>query len=221
VGAQTVILAAQSPGAAITSVDISVESLSAARARVAAAGHANVTFQQADVYRLPFGDEAFDHVFLCFVLEHLTEPNRALAELRRVLKSNGSLSVIEGDHGSAYYHPHSEKAQRTIDSLVELQKRLGGNALIGRELSPLLRHAGFKDVRVEPRVVYADAGRPEWVEGFTQATFIAMVMGVKEHALAAGLMDETAWDQGIADLRLTATVEGTFSYTFFKAVARK
>jgi SAM-dependent methyltransferase len=221
VGAQTVILAQQSAGAHITALDISDESLSAARARVAAAGFSQVTFQQGDLYRLPFPAHSFDHVFVCFVLEHLATPARALAELGRVLTAEGTLTVIEGDHGSAYYHPASPRAQRTIDCLVQIQARMGGDALIGRALFPVLRQAGFQDVKVEPRVVYADDSRPEWVEGFTKSTFIAMVKGVKEHALSLGLIDESAWNAGIHDLERSAASDGTFNYTFFKAVARK
>lgn len=221
IGAQTVVLAAHSPEARITSVDISSASLAKARETVAAAGIASVTFRQADIYHLPFADDSFDHVFVCFVLEHLSEPGRALAELRRCLRGGGSLTVIEGDHGSAYFHPASAKAQKTIDCLVEAQARVGGNALIGRELYPLLRKAGLRDISVDPRVVYADSSRPSWVGGFTLSTFTAMVKGVKEEALRLGLMDEVSWNEGIRDLERTAEEDGTFNYTFFKATATK
>ncbi len=221
VGAQTVILATQSPGARFTSIDISTESLKAAEECVHAVGCANVEFLRADLYHLPFPEQSFDHVFLCFVLEHLAEPIAALTELRRVLRSGGTLTVVEGDHGSAYFHPHSQAAQRTIDCLVALQASIGGNALIGRGLYPLLCRAGFEQVRTEPRVVYADASRPEWVEGFTRSTFIAMVKGVKQQALAAALMTDPEWELGISELERSAADDGTFNYTFFKAVARK
>jgi hypothetical protein len=66
-----------------------------------------------------------------------------------------------------------------------------------------------------------DASRPAWVEGFTRNTYIAMVEGVREQALAAGLIERPDWDTGIADLRASAGPSGTFCYTFFKAVAVK
>src|SRR5918996_719442 len=71
VGAQTVILATQSPRADFTSIDISEESLAEAEQRVHGAGIGNVTFQHADIFALPFPPDHFDHVFVCFVLEHL------------------------------------------------------------------------------------------------------------------------------------------------------
>lgn len=220
-GAQTVILARHSPQAQLTSVDISADSLAKARAAALAAGAGNVTFEQADLFGLPFPDESFDHVFVCFVLEHLAQPGRVLAELRRVLRTGGSLTAIEGDHGSAYFHPASDLAQKTIGCLVEVQSRMGGDALIGRRLFPLLRQAGLRQVRVDPRVVYADGSRPGWVEGFTRNTFTAMVKGVKQTALDMRLLDEATWDAGIRDLERTALDDGTFNYTFFKGVAVK
>jgi len=217
VGAQTVILASGSPKAPITSVDISEASL--AQARKAAAGFANVTFRQADIYDLPFPDQSFDHVFLCFVLEHLAEPVAALRTLKRVLKPGGTLTSIEGDHGSTYFHPDSALAQRAVGSLVELQARAGGNALIGRALYPLLKRAGFDAPRVSPRMVYVDSSKPRLALGFTKKTFTAMIEGVREPVLAAGLLSEADFDQGIADLYRSAEPDGVFCYTFFKAVA--
>jgi SAM-dependent methyltransferase len=221
VGAQTVVLAQRSPGARIVSVEISPESLTAARERVRAAGFTNVAFQEADIYALPFPPERFDHVFVCFVLEHLSRVAEALACLARVLRPGGSFTVIEGDHGSAYFLPDSEHARRAVQCLIELQRQAGGDALIGRRLYPLLVEAGFRDVRVSPRLVYADASRPALVDGFIRKTFTAMVEGVAEQAMRAGLMDPTSWGKGIRDLYRTAERDGTFCYTFFKAVGLK
>jgi SAM-dependent methyltransferase len=218
VGAQTVILARNSPGARFTSIDLSAESLEAARARVLAASLGNVTFRQADLFALPFPEESFDHVFVCFVLEHLAKPGEALASLRSCLRPGGTLTVIEGDHGSTFFHPESAEARRAIECLVALQARAGGNALIGRELYPLLAASGLRDVAVSPRMVYVDSSRPEWVEGFTRNTFTAMVEGVRERALAAGLVDAETWRRGIAGLRRAAEADGVFCYTFFKGV---
>lgn len=221
VGAQTVILAGNSPGARIVSVDVSERSLSAASALAAAEGLENVAFLRADIFNLPFPPDSFDHVFVCFVLEHLPDPVGALVRLKAVLKPGGTVTVIEGDHGSTYFHPDSPEARRAVGCLVETQAGMGGDALIGRRLYPLLVEAGFRDVRVSPRMVYVDASRPGLVEGFTRNTFIAMVEGVREKALSLGLVDEGTWEKGIAGLRRTTAPDGVFCYTFFKGFARK
>ncbi len=220
-GAQTVIVAPQNPQCNFVSVDIAEDPLVKAERSIKENKIRNVRFQVADVFNLPFTDEAFDHIFICFLLEHLRDPMGALASLKRVLKKAGTITVIEGDHGSAYYHPRSPAAQAIIQCLVDVQASMGGNALIGRELYPLLVTAGFEDVSVSPRIVYADANRPELVDGFTRRTFIAMVEGVREQAVNCGLITEAEWSRGIADLYRSADSAGTFCYTFFKAVGKK
>jgi SAM-dependent methyltransferase len=220
VGAQTAHLVAASPGAHLVAMDVSDRSLTLARARLAAhVPAANVEWCRADLFDPPFADAAFDHLFVCFVLEHLSDPGRALAGLRRVLRPGGTITVIEGDHGSAIFHPDSGYARAAIGCLVRLQSDAGGNALIGRRLQPLLDGAGYVEVRVHPRTVYADRTRPALVDGFTRNTFTAMIESVRDDALAAGLTTGTDWDRGIADLHRTTADGGTFHYTFFKALA--
>ena len=219
VGAQTAHLVAGSPGARITAVDLDARSLAAARRRLGAA--APVSWLRADLGRLPYPDAHFDHVFVCFVLEHLPEPADVLAELRRVLRPGGTVTVVEGDHGSAFFHPASDAADAVVRHLVRLQAAAGGDALIGRRVGPLLTAAGFSGVDVRPRTVYVDRTRPALVEGFVRQTFVAMVAAVRQDALDAGLATGPAFDRGVADLLRTAEPDGTFHYTFAKATALK
>ncbi len=218
VGAQTVTLARRSRGAAFVSIDVAAASLAAARTAVDLARLDNVEFQHADILDLPFASASFDHVFVCFVLEHLSHPARALACLRRVLKPGGTLTVIEGDHGSTYFHPDSDAARAAIQCQVALQARAGGNALLGRQVYPLMVGAGLDVVRVSPRMVYVDASRPDLVENFTEKTFIAMIEGVRAAAIAAGLTTARRFNAGIRDLRRATRADGVFCYTFFKGV---
>jgi SAM-dependent methyltransferase len=213
VGAQTVTLSVRSPDARFTSIDVSPESIAAAKRR----GLPNVEFRQADLFTMPA--ETFDHVFVCFVLEHLADPVAALSRLKGMLRPGGTITVIEGDHGSAYFHPETAAAHEAIQCLVTLQREAGGDSLIGRRLYPVVRSAGFEEVSVSPRMVYVDGSRPELIDGFTRKTFTAMIEGVRQAALARGLITAERFDAGVRDLYRTAADDGTFSYTFFKARA--
>ena len=221
VGAQTITLAGRSPEARFTSVDVSSVSLAEARRRIQGAGLTNVEFRQADIFALPFDAGSFDHVFVCFVLEHLSRPIEALSILKRLLKPGGTITVIEGDHGSTYFHPDNAAAHAAIQCLVTLQRQAGGNALIGRQVYPLLVEAGFDEVRVSPRMVYVDSSRPDLVDGFTRKTFTAMIENIREPAIAAGLIEPERFDAGIRDLHRTTAADGVFCYTFFKGVGEK
>lgn len=221
VGAQTVTLARNSPLTHITSVDISESSITAAKKRIEAAGFTNVDFQQGDIFNLAFEPKSFDHIFVCFVLEHLAQPIAAIQCLSNFLKVGGTITVIEGDHGSTYFYPDSEAAHKVIQCQVELQKRAGGNANMGRELYPLLNAADFGSIQVSPRMVYVDSSKPKLIEGFIKNTFTAMIEGIRESSIKAGLIDEKTFDNGVKGLYRTTQEDGVFCYTFFKAVAIK
>src|SRR5258708_35495116 len=138
VGAQTVTLAQRSPDARFMSVDISADSLAEAKRKTDAAGLTNVQFRQADIFALPFAPESFDHVFVCFVLEHLSRPVDALAILNTLLRPGGTMTVIEGDHGSTYFHPDSRAAHMALQCQVRLKRMRVGQQLIVRQLHTLL-----------------------------------------------------------------------------------
>jgi SAM-dependent methyltransferase len=198
------------------SVDISEDSLARAAVLLREHGILNVELRTADVYNLPFDEKSFDHVFASFLLEHIGEPVRALAVMRTMLRPGGSITVIEGDHGSAFFYPHSSAAQKAITCQIDIQAASGGNAEIGRELYPLLKAAGYSDVHVSPRMVYVDSSRQGLVEGFTLNTFTAMIEGVRCEAITRNLASAAEFDEGIRGLERAAGSDGVFCYTFFK-----
>ncbi len=221
VGAQTKIIATKNPDSRFISVDISEDSIREANGMIRSLGIDNVELKVADLYHLPFGDETFDSVIVCFVLEHLHNPIQALKELKRVLKKGGTIMAIEGDHGSTFFYPDSKDAYSAIDCQVQLQKQSGGNSNIGRELYPLFQSVELSNISVSPRMVYVDGSRPQLVEGFIKNTFTAMIEGVGTKAIQQGIVDRPTFENGIKDLYRTAEPDGVFSYTFFKGFGTK
>jgi len=221
VGAQTKIIATKNPDSNFVSVDLSADSIEEAKEMIHSLDISNVELMQADIYELPFKDETFDSVIVCFVLEHLHNSIQALKELKRVLKRGGTMIAIEGDHGSTFFYPESEFAHSAINCQIQLQRQSGGNLNIGRELYPLFKSAELTDISVSPRVVYVDASRPQLVDGFIKNTFTAMIEGVGDIAVNQGIIDRLTFEKGIKDLYRTAEPDGVFSYTFFKGFDMK
>ena len=222
VGGQTRLLVKHSPDAEFTCIDISEKSLATARHLKEQPGFDKVMFQQENIHRLSFADETIDHVFICFVLEHLDDPVAALVELKRVLKPAGTITVIEGDHGSAFWHPETSESLAAWNGLITAQRNIGHDPNIGRRLTPLLSEAGFGLQSCEPAWLYADKLKPALRDGMVNHIIVPMVQSAEERILQDNLVSKDVYQQGIVDLsRVDEIDEGTFFYTWFKAVAKK
>jgi SAM-dependent methyltransferase len=222
IGAQTRFLAKRNPNTIFTSVDISEDSLHQAMIMIEQDNISNVSLQKEDILELSFAEETFDHIFVCFVLEHLEEPKQALLELKRVLKTKGTLTVIEGDHGSCFWTPHSKEALAAWNALIQAQADLGHDSRIGRKLFPLLAGADFDIEYVEPRFVYADWSNPNLLDGVVNRIIVPMVHASEEQVLESKLLDKAIWENGLAELSNVGKIpEGTFFYTWFKGLAYK
>jgi SAM-dependent methyltransferase len=133
------------PGQAV-GIEIDPGQVEKAEIFAAEQGVANVRFEVGNAYSLSFSNDSFDAVFIHGVLDHLSEPTRALREAWRVLKSGGIIGLRHGDRQGAVGFPEFE----LIEELGELQERLwirnGGNPYIGRTQRKLLRETGFVQI---------------------------------------------------------------------------
>jgi len=95
-GAFTVAAAQQTgPGGSLVAVDIQPGMIAAVERKVQQAGLANVETRVAGAHELPLDDKSVDRAFLVTVLGEIPDRQRALAELYRVLKPGGILSITE------------------------------------------------------------------------------------------------------------------------------
>lgn len=127
------------PGVTLVAVDFSERLVELTAAR-------GVDARQADICYLPFEDDTFDVVYAGWMLYHVRDLDRALNEVRRVLRPGGTfVAVTNGD-----------------DSLADLRREAGGRPVVTRFSSEngeftLRRH--FSDVRrqdLETRAVFTD-----------------------------------------------------------------
>ncbi len=128
------------PEARLTAVDQSARFVEMTRAR-------GVDAREADVQDLPFGDEAFDVVAALWMLYHVPDVHRGLAEIRRVLRPGGLfVAITNGD-----------------DHVADLRREAGGEPVVTAFSSQngeeqLRRH--FTEVTrsdLRPRAVFADS----------------------------------------------------------------
>jgi len=89
------------PGGRVLVADINREMLEAGRRRMDDRGSvAGLEWLQVNGEALPFRDRQFDHVTIAFGLRNITDKQRALEEMRRVLKPGGRVHILEFSHVS-------------------------------------------------------------------------------------------------------------------------
>ncbi|MCK5861187.1 MAG: methyltransferase domain-containing protein, partial [Candidatus Hydrogenedentes bacterium] len=192
------------------------QSLLCARKEVGGQSH----FVQADLRRLPFAKNTFDAIFICFVLEHLPDPLDVLNSMKTLLKPKGTITAIEGDHGSAFFHPETPEALAVWKCLQQLQVQSNGDGHIGRRLYTIFQKSEATTISIKPLPVYCDPGLPRMMEGFVDKTIVGMLRGIEEEVISRNMIKEEVWHKGLDSLlRLSKSKEGTFMYTFFRAEA--
>lgn len=112
-----------------------------ARARAAKA-RVLVNLTQAPVENLPFADESFDSAVVTLVFCSVGDPGRGLSEVRRVLKPEGSLLMVE------HVRAHGAIAANMQNIITPITKLVAGNCHWNRNTEKTVIEAGF---RVEQR----------------------------------------------------------------------
>jgi ubiquinone/menaquinone biosynthesis C-methylase UbiE len=118
----------------VIAVDASAAMLQAAKKRLH--GFDNVELRRGDLEALPIDDGRLDAATLALVLHHLPEPDRALADVARVLKSRGRLLIVD-------MLPHDRESYRQQMGHVWL-------GFSDEHVRRILDESGFGDVRIVP-----------------------------------------------------------------------
>jgi ubiquinone/menaquinone biosynthesis C-methylase UbiE len=126
----------------VQAVDPAVAGRKLAAKRVAASG-VPVEYVGLDGERLPADDASVDHVLTTWTLCTIPDVDRALGEIRRVLRPGGSLQFLE--HGRA----PDEKVRRWQDRLTPVQRRIAGGCHLNRAIDRLVSDAGLRVDRLD------------------------------------------------------------------------
>ena len=145
-GAITVGLAKTVAPAKVEGIDIGESQVEAATKRAQDEDVFNTHFQVGNVYDLPFPDGSFDAVFAHTVFEHLSEPEKAISEIYRVLKAGGIVGLRSIDIGTTIFSPTNEDIEAGIELRIKDYALNAGNPFVGRRLRGLLYHGGFMDI---------------------------------------------------------------------------
>ena len=100
--------------------------------------HFPVELNQGRAEDIPLDNRAVDHVVMSWTLCSVADPLRALAEVRRVLRSGGSLLFVE--HGRA----PEPRVSRWQDGLTPLWRRVAGGCHLNRPIDRLIEESALR-----------------------------------------------------------------------------
>jgi ubiquinone/menaquinone biosynthesis C-methylase UbiE len=162
------LAAAVAPGE-VVGFDMSEAAVAKARSQAQSSGITNVRFNVASLYKLELDAESFDAAHFSGVLEHLTEPGRALDLAYRVLKTGGVIAAREKQaDGDWVVGPHREALVQLSAWACEAWRAAAGDPALGKRLGTLFRAAGFARIDVMPGCLSLFSTRESVVTYFTR-----------------------------------------------------
>jgi len=211
-GTLTVDLARRVPGGRVVGIDRSADVIAKAAAYAASAEVA-VDFAVGDVYALAHPDRSFDVVHAHQVLQHLTDPIRALREMRRVLRPGGVVAVRDSDYSCFSWAPLDPRLDRWLALYRAVARRNGAEPDAGRFLKAWALAAGFRSVSATSSTwTFADRASAEWWGGLWAER--CELSGFAEQAVAYGLATKAE----LAELAAAFRAWSVHSDAFFAVV---
>lgn len=182
----------------VTGVDLSESLIEEAR-REAERRNLPVSFEVGNVEELRFDDDTFDAVRTERLLMHVPDADRGFAEMVRILRPGGRLSVFDFDWETQFCDsPHREVTRKIAQSFCDGMK----NGWIGRRLPRLFHANGMTDLSEVHHTVTVSY------------SFLQLLLGGHvARAVAAGTISAEAANLWWTDLA-RADREGIFSYGF-------
>jgi SAM-dependent methyltransferase len=176
--------------------------------------------QQAPAETLPFPPDAFDGAFLCWILEHVDEPARALAEVRRVLRAGSPVVVTEVMNATFFLDPYSPNTLRYWRAFNDTQLELGGDPFVGAKLGNLLLGNGFTDIHTEVKTFHLDNRRPGDRTEFLGYWSDLLLSGAPALAKAGRVPAKVVAGMQAELQRVARDPDAVFWYSFVQARAR-
>jgi SAM-dependent methyltransferase len=145
-GTITVDLASRLAPGLVTALEATPEALALSRAEAARAGRTNISFVVSDVHAMDLDDDTFDVVHAHQVLQHVADPVKALAEMRRVCRPGGVVAARDSDYAAFTWFPELPELDEWLALYRRVARGNGGEPDAGRRLLSWARQAGFTDV---------------------------------------------------------------------------
>lgn len=150
----------------------------------------NVRFVQGDAYATGLPEASFDFVHMRFLASTSGEPERLVAEAKRLLKPGGILASQEADGSTMACFPPHPAWTRLIEALVLVFEGGFGDDAIGHRMYRLMRASGLSDVEYRPRTIGIRAGDP-WIDYLPDTSDSLRSVYIDRGLFTAAELDDT------------------------------
>jgi SAM-dependent methyltransferase len=178
------------PGGRVLATDLAPEMFAVAERRAREAGLANLEFRAMDAEALDLPDASFDAVSFLFALMFCPSPDRAVAEIHRVLAPGGrfALTVWDAPEKNSFFTTIGKPVAQFLQAPPPDPRAPGGFRFAPPgELEVVLRAGGFSDFTIESRTVPVECESVD--QYFEMTTEMAGPLRTKLAGMAAGDRD--------------------------------
>lgn len=222
VGAQTKILTRRFPNLKIDSLDFSKEQLQVAKSYLKKeinTGQVHLSQGDAQTRKLRKAGK-YDSAFLCWFLEHVPDPLKALKNTRKQMKKGAKIYCSEVFNQTLFMEPYSPAYLKYWFEFNDLQWTIHGHPFIGAKLGHLLKEAGFVDIQTEFRPFHFDSREPQRRAEFTEY-FFQILLSAEKALLADGRITPKLVRDMKSEVELVKKAkDAVFFYSFVRATAR-
>ena len=141
---------------------------------------------------------SFDFVHMRFLLEHLSNPARAIEQAAQALKSGGRILLFDDDHETMVLYPEPPGFKDLWTAYMDSYLEVGNDPFIGRKLPKLLRDGGFASIYNDV-VFFGDCFGTETFQLFA-INLIEVIGTSKEIMLESKLIRAEAFEVAIQNL---------------------
>ncbi|HSJ69576.1 MAG TPA: methyltransferase domain-containing protein [Anditalea sp.] len=158
VGAQTEILLRRFPHLSITGIEHEKKQIDKAIKNLSSKGceMSNISFIQQDAKNLDLL-QVFDSAFVCWVLEHVSEPIEILTSMKTALLPKAKVVITEVFNSTFYTYPIKEEIIHYWKIYNEYQTSIGGDPEVGAKLGNLLEMAGYENISLRSGGFHLDS----------------------------------------------------------------
>lgn len=140
----------------VTGVELSDELLEEALENKEKYKQGNVNFVKGNIYNLTLDENQFDFAYARFLFQHLENPNKAIENVLKVLKSGGMFCIVDVDNSWLSFSPFENEFKQFTQLAAQGQQKNGGNRFVGHSIGKLVHEAGFKSVNTQVQVITSE-----------------------------------------------------------------